>query len=186
MSGDWPCSSTSTSAPCQREAVLVVADVAHHAAGDLGQRLAVDDGVLAVLLHVRVGRAAFAGDDDLVGGGERLAAQPGVGVAVVGDAELDVVGDEGVEDRVRDLVADLVRMTFGNRLARKQVVFERHMPSTDVTGLRAGRGWAANVRLSLCCRGGKSSKSVRARRHTDAASLKTPDERGNQERREAV
>ena len=38
----------------EREAVLVVADVAHHIAGDLGQRLAVDDGVLAVLLHVRV------------------------------------------------------------------------------------------------------------------------------------
>jgi hypothetical protein len=38
-------------------------------------------------------------------------------VAVVGVAELDVVGYERVEDGVRDLVADLVRMTFGNRFA---------------------------------------------------------------------
>ena len=39
-------------------------------------------------------------------------------------AELDVVGDEGVEDGVRDLVADLVRMAFGNRFAGEEIVLD--------------------------------------------------------------
>ena len=65
--------------------------------------------------------AAFAGDHDLVGGAQRLAAEPGVDQAVVGDAELDVLLDEGVEDRIGDLIRDLVRMTLGNRLAGEQI-----------------------------------------------------------------
>ena len=143
------------------EAVLVVADVAHDAARDLGQRLAVDDGLLAVLLHEGRRGAAFAGDHDLVGGDQRLAAQAGVGVAVVGDAELDVIGDERVENGVRDLVADLVRMAFGDRFTGKKIVLERHNALPRFT-LNSGQGSrAANVRLSLCFRGGKSSKSVR-------------------------
>ena len=56
--------------------------------------------------------AAFAGDDDLVGGGQRFAAEPRVHQAVVGDAELDVVFEKGVKNGVGYLVADLVRMTF--------------------------------------------------------------------------
>jgi hypothetical protein len=47
-------------------------------------------------------------------------------MAVVGYAELDVVGNEGIEDGVRYLVADLVGMAFGNRFAGKDVVLERH------------------------------------------------------------
>src|SRR5215468_1620328 len=105
------------------KAVLVIADVAHH----------------------------FAGDDDLVGGGERLAAQPGIGVTVVGVAELDVVADESVKDGVRDLIADLVRMTFGNRLAGENIVLQRQSsPPTPQITLDSGQGGnAANVRLSL-------------------------------------
>src|SRR5260221_8231977 len=82
-------------------------------------------------------------------------------MAVVGNAELDVVGDEGVEDRVRDLIADLVRMAFGNGFAGKKIVFERQNALPQFA-LDSGQGSrAANVRLSLYCRGGKSSKSVR-------------------------
>ena len=102
------------------EAVLVVADVLDHIARDLGDQLAIDDRFVAVLAEQRRLAAAFAGDDDLVGGGKRLAAEPGVDLAVVGDAELDVVLEKGVEDGVGNLVADLVRMTFGNGLAGEQ------------------------------------------------------------------
>ena len=56
--------------------------------------------------------AAFAGDHDLVGGGERLAAEPGVDLALVGDAELDVIFQERVEYRIGDLIADLIRMAL--------------------------------------------------------------------------
>ena len=145
----------------ETEAVLVVADVAHDIARDLGQRLAVDDRVLAVLVHVGRRGAAFAGNDDLVGGGQRLAAQPRVGMAVVGMAKLHVIGNEGVENGVRDLVADLVRMTFGNRFAGENIVLERQAALPQITLDSGQGGGAANVRLSLFCRGGKSSKSVR-------------------------
>ena len=65
--------------------------------------------------------AAFAGDHDLVGRAQRLAAETGVDQAVVGDAELDVLLEEGIEDRVGDLIRNLVRMTLGNRLAGEQI-----------------------------------------------------------------
>ena len=56
--------------------------------------------------------AAFAGDDDLVRRAQRLAAEPGIYLAVVGDPELDVVLEESIEDGVGNLVANLVRMSF--------------------------------------------------------------------------
>ena len=84
--------------------------------------LAIDLRLVAVFVEQRLLAAAFAGDDDLVGGAQRLAAEPRVHLAVVGDAELDVVRDEGVEDRVRNLIADLVGMTFGNGLAGEQII----------------------------------------------------------------
>ena len=80
----------------------------------------------ADLLEQRRLAAAFAGDDDLVGRGQRLAAEPRVDQAVVGDAELDVVRQERIEDRVGDLVADLVGMAFGNGLAGEQIVLAGH------------------------------------------------------------
>jgi hypothetical protein len=104
------------------EAVLVVSDVAHHVAGDLRDHFAIDHRVVAVLGEQRRLAAAFPGNDDLVGGAERLAAEPGIHQAVIGDAELDVVLDEGVENGIRNLVADLVGVAFGNRLAGEQVV----------------------------------------------------------------
>ena len=99
------------------EAVLVVADVLDHAARDLRDQFTVHHRLVAVLVEVGRLAAALTGDDDLVGGGERLAAEPRIHLAVVGDAELDVVFQKRVEHRVGNLVADLVRMTFGNRLA---------------------------------------------------------------------
>ena len=96
------------------EAVLVVADVLDHAARDLGDQFAVDHRHAMDLAEQLA--AAFARDHDLVRGAERLAAEPGIDQAVVGDAELDVPGEEGIEDRVGDLVRNLVRMALGNRL----------------------------------------------------------------------
>ncbi len=98
------------------EAVLVVADILDHAAGDLADQFAVDDG--DAVDGAEQLAAAFARDHDLVGRAQRLAAEPGIDEAIVGNAELDVLLDEGVEDSVGDLVRDLVRMTFGNRLLR--------------------------------------------------------------------
>jgi hypothetical protein len=40
---------------------------------------------------------------------------------LAGDAALRVLGENGVEDGVRDLVGDLVRMALGDRLGREAV-----------------------------------------------------------------
>ncbi len=109
-----------------REAVLVVADVLDHAARDLGDQLAVHHDLRAVLDEERRLPAALAGDHDLVGGGQRLAAEPRVHQTVVGDAELEVVLDEGVEHGVGNLVTHLVGMTFGNGFAGEQEIGVSH------------------------------------------------------------
>ncbi len=106
----------------ERKTILVVADVLDHIARDLRDQLAIDLRLVAVLVEQRLLAAAFAGDDDLVGRAQRLAAEPRVHQAVVGDAELDVVGEERIEDRVRNLIADFVGMTFGDGLAGEQVI----------------------------------------------------------------
>ena len=108
------------------EAVLVVADVLDHVARDLGDHFAVDHRFVAMLAEQRRLAAALAGDHDLVGGAQGLAAEPGVHEALVGNAELDVVLDEGVEDGVGNLVADLVGMSFRHGLAREQIVGTSH------------------------------------------------------------
>jgi hypothetical protein len=46
--------------------------------------------------------------------------RPGVDLAVVGDAELDVLLDEGVENGVGNLVGNLVRMTLGHGFAGEE------------------------------------------------------------------
>ena len=95
------------------EAVLVVADILDHVTCDLADQFAVDHR-LAVDGAEQLA-PALARDHDLVGRAQRLAAQTGVDQAVVGDAELDVLLDEGVEDRIGNLVRNLVRMALGNR-----------------------------------------------------------------------
>ena len=64
------------------------------------------------------------GDVD-VGLGRDLAGddhKPRVDEALACDAAARVVGHHGVEDAVRDLVADLVRMALGDRLRREEVL----------------------------------------------------------------
>ena len=85
------------------EALLLVADVldrlAHHA--------------FDLLVGDRSRAAGLAGDHHLVGGGERFAGRadlPGI------DACLWAFPVEQIDDLVGDPVADLVRMTLGNRL----------------------------------------------------------------------
>ena len=68
-----------------REAVLIVADVAHHGARDLRDHLAIDHRVAAILAEQRGLSATFSGDDDLIGGAEGLAAEPRIHQTVVGN-----------------------------------------------------------------------------------------------------
>ena len=61
--------------------------------------------------------AHFAGDDDAIGGRERLRGDAdGVGV----DARLRAFAEKLIDDFVRNTVANLVRMAFGNGLAGEQ------------------------------------------------------------------
>ena len=65
---------------------------------------------LPVLVHDALA-ADFAGEDDAVGRGHRLA----------GDARFRILRQEQVDDRVGNLVGDLVGMAFGNGFGREQV-----------------------------------------------------------------
>ena len=82
------------------EAVLVVADVPDRLARQF----------LDPAEH-GLGPAHLAGDHDLVGGGERLA----------GDARFRHRAEEGVDDRIGDAVADLVRVAFGDGFAGEEI-----------------------------------------------------------------
>jgi len=69
--------------------------------------------------------ASFARDHHLVGGGERFARgtdRPGI------DARLWTFAVKQVDDLIRDTVADLVRMTLGNRLAGEQIGRAHQVP----------------------------------------------------------
>ena len=100
------------------EARLLVADVLHGLAGQ----------GLEVLEGHRIGAAHLARDDDAVGGGQRLDAEPG----------LRHRREVGVDHRVGDPVADLVRMALGDGLAGEQVVGTRHRTDPD-------RGYAVAI-----------------------------------------
>ena len=83
---------------------------------DILDRLA--HGVFDLLIGDRCRAAGFAGDHDLVGGGERFASRtnrPRI------DARLRAFAVEQIDDFIRDSVANLVRMTLGNRLAGEQI-----------------------------------------------------------------
>ena len=104
------------------KAFLVVADIAHDLARDLGDHFAVDHGTIAIFFEKGRLAATFAGHDDLVGSTQGLAPQPGIHLAVIRDAELEIVLDECIEDRVRNLIADLVGMSFGDGLAGEKII----------------------------------------------------------------
>ena len=98
----------------------VVADAADDAAGD---RLGVDLGV----------RGDLAGQDDQVAGDQRLARDPGQGV----------LGEVGVEDRVGDLVGDLVRVALGDGLRGQDAAIrgqpDQVLEAVDGGGVDASR-----------------------------------------------
>ena len=88
----------------EHAAGLGVESVLRTRVADLADALAHD----ARNVDVRLGRD-LAADDDEAGGDERLA----------GDARLRILAQDCVEDGVRDLVGDLVRMPFGDGLGRE-------------------------------------------------------------------
>ena len=102
--------------------VLIVADILDDGARGFRDQFAIDHRLVAVLAKQRRLAAAFAGNHDLVGGAEGLAAEAGVDLALIGDAELDVVLEKSIKHRVGNLIAHLVRVSFRNQLAREQVV----------------------------------------------------------------
>src|SRR5207249_3190882 len=97
-----------------------VADAADHLLRDLAE------------LDPRLARD-LAGDDHEAGLDERLA----------GDAAVRVFGEQCIEDGVRDLVADLVRVALVDRFRRENVVLQhgwRVYPMLVGRGKRAPRG----------------------------------------------
>ena len=102
------------------EAVLLVADILDGAAGG-GLELRRIDDVFAVLvlLHQARRQADLAGDDDAVGRRQRFA---GNAHAPWIDAGLGRFAVDQIDDLVGDAVTDLVRMTFGNRFAGKEII----------------------------------------------------------------
>ncbi len=121
------------------ETVLLVADILDGRAGQL----------LQVLEGHRIGAAHLAGDHDAVGGRQGLDAEAG----------LRHHRQVGVDHGVGDPVADLVRMAFGDRLAREQVIGTRH-------GVRSpqglfGRGTSADFYPTLRSRGSGSRNPER-------------------------
>jgi len=84
----------------------------------IGERLA----VLAGLQQSRRD-ADLAGDHHPVRGGERLAGDAHVPQVHAGLLGLAI---DQVDDLVRDAVANLVRMAFGNGFAGEQVILARH------------------------------------------------------------
>src|ERR1041385_8902508 len=83
------------------KAVLLVTDFANGLAGDL----------LDQLRRHRGWTAYFTGEHDLVGGRKRLA----------GNTRIGIGGEVGVDNRIGDAIADLVRMSFGNGFAGEQI-----------------------------------------------------------------
>src|SRR5579875_820230 len=82
------------------EALLLVTDFLHAMARDFLERLLGDAG----------GAADFTGQDDEIRRHQRLAGDPRMGIG----------SQEGIDDRIRDAIADLVRVTLESDLAEKE------------------------------------------------------------------
>ena len=133
------------------------------AAGDVVGLLADGDGHAAAGAVEAVGRGVVADaqdglPDDLrdfdVGVGGDLAGdvdQAGGGQGLHGDPRIRVLGQQGVEDRVADLVTDLVRVPLGHRLGREQAERRRAWTRGSrgcaaVKSLNYLTGWKSDVR----------------------------------------
>ncbi len=92
---------------------------------DLGDHLADD------LLDIHVGPGAdFAAHDNHAGGDEGLAGHASVLDAAVGiRTHLDFAGHDGIQHGIRDLVADLVGMAFGDGFGSKKILALGHLSS---------------------------------------------------------
>jgi hypothetical protein len=110
------------------EAMLLVADPLHRLAYF---RLDVGNG----RRHFELA-AHLAGQHDPVGRDERFA----------GDARFRIAADEQIDDRVGNLVGDLVRMAFGHRFGREEVVAAHRWARSFW-----GKG-VADIKISLCVR----------------------------------
>ncbi len=104
------------------EAGLLVADVAHGLAGQL----------LKVLEGHGIGAAHLARDHDAVGRGQRLDAETG----------LRHRREIGIDDGVRDPVAHLVGVAFGDGFAGEEVVGTRHWLHPRLSGAPSSRNGA--------------------------------------------
>jgi hypothetical protein len=105
-----------------RKAILVVTNVFDDAARNFGDHFPVHDGLGAVFVKQRGLATALTGNDNLIGGAQRLAAEAGIYGALVGYAELEIVLDERVENGVRYLVTNLVGMPLRDGFAGEQII----------------------------------------------------------------
>ena len=135
MSADWACSRHFDVSVAPMEAVLLVADVL--------------DRLCERLLRSRRGRnfraADFAGDDDPVGRRQRLAGDADlIGI----DARLRPFAEEQIDDFVRNPIANLVRMAFGNGFTGELVILTSHIHRFSCWGARRHDDCATS-RMSL-------------------------------------
>ena len=96
------------------EAILLITDSLDgraHSRFDFGLRAGRPFSV-----HINTLAADFAREHDQLGGCQRF----------TGDARLRVFRQEQIDDGIRNLVGDFVRMAFGNRFAGKQKRRTRH------------------------------------------------------------
>ena len=82
------------------EPLLVVADVVHREADEVGE----------VVVRHRVRAARLAGQNDAVGRDQRFA----------GDAGVRIGAEEGIQDRIAQTIGDLVRMPLRYRFGGEQ------------------------------------------------------------------
>src|SRR4029077_6183151 len=95
------------------KAFLLITDVANRMARHIDHDLTGDRGRTALL----------AGEDDMIGRGQRFEAAPRLGLG----------GEEGVDKRIRDAVANLVGVPLGHRLAGKnKIVFWQEKLSLSI------------------------------------------------------
>src|SRR5438128_2744892 len=90
--------------------------------------------------HLNVGIGGDLADDKRQAGSDRRLA---------GDPPQRIPGHDGVEDRVRDLIGDLVRMSFGDRLRREEVAAAPHRVP-DSQPLRYWACSAVRESMAIC------------------------------------
>src|SRR5215813_8518693 len=123
------------------EARLLVADVLDRQAGDVADPILGDS----------VGPSRLTRNDHLVRGGHGFAGHtqlPGI------DARLGSLAKEQVDDLVRNTIADLVGMSFRDRLASEQVGLARH--SAPHCSMACGQRRALRKLPDLTCRTGSA------------------------------